>query len=81
MFQGVESFVNVGGVGEEGAFGEFEDEAAGGELALVQGVADVGDEFVVVQLVGRDVDADAEVSGGGDGGAPLLGLSAASSRT
>ena len=63
------------GVAHEGGFGDLDDQRGGVETAHGEGVADVLDDGVVVELAARDVDRDVEgVAPGVPGGHLLAGL-------
>ena len=75
-FERAESFVNVRGVREQHAFGELENEAGCGQAGIASACFDVADEVVVVELMRRHVDADADDSRVRDRRAPVHRLAA-----
>ena len=59
FLKGAHGFLRCGGVGDEGAFGDFEAKAGGGEAGFGEDLADVIDKVGLLELFGGEVDADA----------------------
>jgi hypothetical protein len=59
FFKGAHVALGGGGIGDEGALGDFEAEAAGLEAGLFEDAADAVDEVGLLELAGGKVDADA----------------------